>query len=89
MKINVFINFEEHKVLTEAEFEELKAEKAKEYTEAEDAFRDWLNDNYEAFEIFNMKSHELEQVAERWKGICEGDAEEDLSFEFEEYCLDV
>ena len=89
MKINVFINFEEHKVLTEAEFEELKTERAKDYAEGHGAFSDWLNDNYSAFEIFNMKSHELEQVAERWKGVCREDADEDLNFEYAEYELEV
>ena len=89
MKINVFVNFEERRVLTEAEFNELKTERAKDYAEGDGAFRDWLNDNYEAFVIFNMKSHELEQVAEGWKGVCRKDAEEDLSFEYAEYCLDV
>ena len=89
MKIKIYVDYENHNVLTEEDYKEVLNEKAKSYKADDGAFRDWLNDNYEAFKIFNMKSHELDKVVERWEGVCEGDAEEDLCMELSEYELDV
>lgn len=89
MKIKIYVDYENKEVLTEEQYKEALTEKAKAYKADDGAFRDWLNDNYEAFKIFNMKSHELEKVMERWEGVCEADAEDDMSIELAEYELDV
>ena len=89
MKIKIYVDYENKAVLTEEQYKEVLIERAKSYKADNEAFRDWLNNNYEAFEIFNMKSHELEKVMERWEGVCEADAEDDTAIELSEYELDV
>jgi hypothetical protein len=89
MKIKIYVDYENQSVLTEEQYKEVLTERAKSYKADDGAFRDWLNDNYEAFKIFNMKSHELEKVMERWEGVCEADAEDDMNIELTEYELDV
>lgn len=89
MKIKIYVDYENKEVLTEEGYKEVLTERAKSYKDDTEAFRDWLNDNYEAFEIFNMKSHELDKVVERWEGVCEADAEDDIGVELTEYELDV
>lgn len=89
MKIKIYVDYENKAVLTEEQYKEVLTERAKSYKADDEAFRDWLNDNYEAFKIFNMKSHELEKVMERWEGVCEADAEDDMGIELAEYELDV
>ncbi len=89
MKIKIYVDYENAEVLTEEQYKEALAERAKSYKTDDEAFRDWLNDNYEAFKIFKMKSYDLEKVMERWEGVCEADAEEDMGRELTEYELDV
>lgn len=89
MKIKIYVDYENQEVLTEEGYKEALKEKEKSYKADNEAFRDWLNDNYEAFKIFNMKSYELDKVVERWEGVCESDAEEDIGRELTEYELDV
>lgn len=89
MKIKIYVDYENKEVLTEENYKEALTERSKSYKADNGAFRDWLNGNYEAFEIFNMKSHELEKVVERWEGVCEADAEDDMAIELSEYELDV
>lgn len=89
MKIKIYVDYENQEVLTEEGYKEVLAERAKSYKSDNDAFEDWLNDRYSAFEIFKMKSHDLEEVMDRWEGVCEADAEEDMGRELTEYELDV
>lgn len=89
MKIKIYVDYENQEVLTEENYKKALAERAKSYTANNENFEDWLNDRYSAFEIFKMKSHDLEKVMERWEGVCEADAEEDMSIELTEYELDV
>lgn len=89
MKIKVYVDYENQILLTEEEFKETQTERAKSYKADKEGFEDWLNDRYCAHEIFNMKSYELDKVVERWEGVCEADAEEDMGSEFTEYEIDV
>lgn len=89
MKIKIYVDYENQEVLTEEGYKEALKDKAKSYKDDTDAFRDWLNDNYEAFEIFNKNGVELDKVVERWEGVCDANAEDDLDRELTEYELDV
>lgn len=89
MKIKIYVDYENQSVLTEEDYKEVLTERVKSYKSDNDAFEDWLNDRYSASEIFKMKSHELDKVVERWEGVCEGDAEDDMGRELVEYELDV
>ena len=89
MKIKIYVDYENQEVLTEEGYKEALTERAKSYKTDNEAFRDWLNDNYEAFEIFNKNGVELDKVVERWEGVCESDAEKDIGRELTEYELDV
>lgn len=89
MKIKIYVDYENQEVLTEESYKKVLAERAKSYMANNENFEDWLNDRYSAFEIFKMKSHELDKVVERWEGVCETDAEEDMGFEFQAYELEV
>ena len=89
MKIKVYVDFENENVLTEEEYKENLKDKAKGYAADTGAFRDWLNDNYEAFDIFNKNGVELDEVVNHWERVCESDAEEDMEAEFEVFELEV
>ena len=89
MKIKIYVDYENQDVLTEEQYEEAMAERIKSYKNDNEAFEDWLNDRYSASEIFKMNGVELDKVVERWEGVCEADAEEDMGREITEYELDV
>ena len=89
MKIKVYVDFENEKVLTEEDYKVILKDKAKTYKDDTDAFRDWLNDNYEAFEIFNKNGVELDEVVNHWERVCNSDAEEDMEAEFAIFELEV
>lgn len=89
MKIKIYVDYENQEVLTEEQCKNVLAERVKSYKADNEAFEDWLNDRYSAYEIFKMKSHELDEVIERWEGVCEADAEEDMGRELIEYELEV
>ena len=89
MKIKIYVGYENQEILTEKQYQEALAERAKSYEADEPAFEDWLIDRYSAYEIFKMKSHELDKVIERWKSVCETDAKEDMSRELIEYELEI
>ena len=89
MKIKIYVDYENQNVLTEEDYEEVLSERKKSYKSDNEAFEDWLNDKYSASEIFKMKSYELDKVVERWEGVCESNAEEDMGSELSEYELDV
>lgn len=89
MKIKIYVDYENQEVLTEEDYKKALSERAKSYKDNNENFEDWLNDRYNAFDIFNMNGVELDKVVERWEGVCEADAEEDMSRELTEYELDV
>ena len=71
---------------TAAENIKSKLDKLKDDT---DAFEDWLNDNYNAFDIFNKNGVELDEVVNHWERVCNSDAEEDMEAEFAIFELEV
>ena len=89
MKIKVYVDFENESVCTEEEYKEILKDRSKFYSNDTDAFRDWLNDRYEAFEIFNKNGVELDEVVSRWEGVCETDAEEDMDRDFQIFEIEV
>ncbi len=89
MKIKIYVDYENQEVLTEEGYKEALADRTKSYKDNNENFEDWLNDRYTAFEIFNKNGVELDKVVERWEGVCEADAEDDMSRELTEYELDV
>lgn len=89
MKIKIYVDYENQEVLTEEDYKKALAERTKSYKANDENFEDWLNDRYTAFEIFNKNGVELDKVVERWEGVCEADAEEDMCRELTEYELDV
>ena len=89
MKIKIYVDYENKEVLTEEQHKKVLAERVKSYKADEPAFEDWITDRYSAYEIFKMKSYELDKVIERWERVCEGEAEEDMGRELTEYELEV
>ena len=53
MKITIYVNYRDEKVLNEKEFEELVNEKWDELRKDEDDFAVWLNDRYDAHGIWS------------------------------------
>lgn len=89
MKIKIYVDYENCEVLTEEQYKKALIERAKSYKADDKAFEEWLNNKYTSFEIFKMPSYELDKVMEKWEGLCEADAEDDMSMELTEYELDV
>ena len=75
MKIKVYVDFENEEVLTEEDYKVILKDKAKTYKDDTDAFEDWLNDNYNAFDIFNKNGVELDEVVNHWERVCNSDVE--------------
>ena len=89
MKIKLYVDFKNESVLTEEEYKDILADRSKSYKDDTDAFEDWLNDNYSAFEIFNKNGVELDEVVNHWERVCNSDAEVDMDAEFQIFELEV
>ena len=87
--VKVYVNWNERDILTEDEFNEMKQNKARNMFEDEDEFKDWLNTDYSASEIFEMTAEERIEVQERWDEYCADEVHDNLDYEWDEIDLDV
>ena len=87
--VKVYVNWNERDILTEDEFNEMKQNKARNMFEDEDEFKDWLNSDYSASEIFEMTAEERIEVQKRWDDYCINETQDNLDYEWDEIDLDV
>lgn len=87
--VKVYVNWNERDILTEDEFNEMKQNKARNMFEDEDEFKDWLNTDYSASEIFEMTAEERIEVQKRWDEYCMSETQDNLDYYWDEIDLDV
>lgn len=87
--IKVYVNWQERDILTEDEYKELKQNKARNLFEDEDEFKDWLNTDYSASEIFEMTAEERLEIQKRWDEYCVDETQDTLNYYWDEIELDV
>ena len=87
--VKVYVNWNERDILTEDEFNEMKQNKARNMFEDEDEFKDWLNSDYSASEIFEMTTEERIEVQKRWDEYCMSETQDNLDYYWDEIDLDV
>lgn len=62
MKVTIYVNWNEQKVMTEDEYNKELDLHAEEYCEDNDNFAEWLEANYTAIEMFSMEGKQKEEV---------------------------
>lgn len=87
--IKVYINWREREILTEDEYKELQEQKARNLFDDEDEFKDWLNCDYSASEIFEMTAEERLEIQKRWDDYCVNETQDNLEYEWDEIELDI
>lgn len=58
MKVTIYVNWNEHKVYSESEYEVEIIRRVEEFCEDNDNFAEWLEANYSTIEIFNLEEKE-------------------------------
>ena len=87
--VKVYVNWNKREILTEDEYKELREQKARNLFDDEDEFKDWLNCDYSASEIFEMTTEERIEVQKRWDDYCINETQDNLDYEWDEIDLDV
>jgi uncharacterized protein YeeX (DUF496 family) len=87
--VKVYVNWNKREVLTEDEYKELREQKTRNLFDDEDEFKDWLNSDYSASEIFEMTAEERLEIQKRWDDYCINEIQDNLDYEWDEIDLDV
>ena len=87
--VKVYVNWRDRNILTEDEFKEMKQNTARSLFENEDEFKDWLNCDYSASEIFEMTAEERLEIQKRWDEYCVNETQDNLDYIWDEIDLDV
>lgn len=64
MKVTIYVNWNEHKVMTEDEYNEEMNRRVKRFCEDDANFLEWLEANYTAIEMFDMGGRQKKEVRE-------------------------
>jgi hypothetical protein len=89
MKVTVYANWREEKVISEKEYKEMVEETAKEYVESRADFCNWLADNYIADAVWFMDAEERERVKEEYREACQTWAEDEVNDYWKPYEVEV
>ena len=87
--MTVYVDWDNHKIFGEEEFNDFIAEKAEQMTHDGEAFDEWLNYTYTASEIWN-NSYDDEwraSVDVDWRTYCYDEIETEYSQIFSEYTV--
>lgn len=98
MKIRLFVDWENERILKEKEYEEEAVEGAKDREEDEYAFAEFLdnyfNRNYgckseKLVRLFNLNEEERKEILKLWKKDCLETIMNNLSYDYEEIEIEV
>ena len=81
MTIKVFVDWDEHEVINEAEYKEKIRQETEEMMVDKEEFYDWLSNNYMPQTIWEMTEAERAEVQELWEQACKDNAEIESDFE--------
>lgn len=79
--IVVYVNWGDEEIISEAEYEAKVEEEANGFAADDYQFGQWLNEHYNADEIWDMTEAEKEEVKADWLKYCREGAEDELSYE--------
>lgn len=84
MTIKVFVDWDEHEIISEAEYnEKIRQETEKIMTDKEE-FYQWLENNYMPQTIWEMTEAGRIEVQGLWEQVCKDNAEIEFNFESSE-----
>ena len=87
MKIKVYVDWNNKEILSEKDYKEFKNRKVNEmadtYFEDKYSLEEFLSDNYNYADIFNMTNEEKEEAKAKWKAQCKDNAEENFGDEYD------
>ena len=89
MKVAIYIDWDEEKVYTQRDFEEMIAEDVSETMSNKDNFSDWLEECFSAREIFNFTPEQKKQVFDKWREECQKRAKDSVEEWLSKLVLDV
>ena len=69
--VQIYINWNECRIMTQEEYESIREERLDEKLQDEWDFREWLEGDYTIGEVFHMDENERETVRERYAVWCE------------------
>lgn len=85
----VYVNWQDREILTPDEYAEMKQNKARNMFDNEDEFKDWLNTDYTASEIFEMTAEERLEIQKRWDDFCIEETDDNLEYYWDEVEIDI
>lgn len=89
MKVIVYVNWLTKEVISKKEYEEKIEKSAKEYTDSYADFADWLNEHYQADDIWDMSESTRNAVKEEYREACQTWAEDEVNDYWKPYEVEV
>ena len=89
MKVKVYVNWDERKIISEKEYEEKVEKSAKEYAESYADFADWLNDHYHADDVWEMSESTRKEVKQEYCEACQTWAEDEVNDYWKPYEIEA
>ena len=89
MKVKVYVNWHTEEVISEKEYEGKIEKSAKEYRQSYADFADWLNDNYQADDIWEKSESDRNAVKEEYREACQTWAEDEVNDCWKPYEVEV
>ena len=81
MTIKVFVDWDTHEIISEAEYNEKIRKEAEKMVADKEEFYQWLEDNYMAQTIWEMTEAGRIEIQGFWERECKGIAEVESDFE--------
>lgn len=89
MKVTVFVDWSENRILTEKDLEkEIEFETLERFDDS-DFFDEWLDRNFDPSEVFSFTESEKETHRNRYKEYCQEEAKMALFEEYEAVELEI
>ena len=89
MKVTVYANWGEEKIISEKEYKEKIEKSAKQYAASYADFADWLNNNYHPDDIWKMSENDRNTVKEEYREASHTWAEDEVNDYWKPYEVEV
>lgn len=89
MKVKIYVKWRHEEIINEKEFKEKVAQAVNNFKTDETYFIEWLNDNYNAFNVWEMSAEERAKILEEYAEVCQDWAEEEVADDWEEIEIEV
>lgn len=90
MKVTVYVNWNEQKILTENEYKEEINRCAEDFCADDNNFEEWLDMHYDPLELYNLEGNQKDEVRKAFFDYAR-DEEEDSGFgwDCEEFTFEI